>query len=80
MNPQFTAVSRILHTAKRNARVGEDHGINEHLPGFDFTREAGLLATIVRPDACAEPIAGGVRQFDRGINPAYAEHRRDRPE
>src|SRR5216684_177368 len=46
---QFPSITRMLHAAKRQTRIGSDHAVDEDTSGFEFFDEAIAFGVIVGP-------------------------------
>src|ERR1700686_2713380 len=61
---QLPPVARLLHAAKRNARIGSDHLVDEHHPSLQFVDEALALFFVIGPCARAQAKAHVVGNAD----------------
>src|ERR1039458_4676301 len=61
---KFATVSRSLHAAERQSRIGRYHRVDEDHAGFDLVDEAGLLGVVGGPDTGAETEFGIVGDAD----------------
>src|SRR6516162_156971 len=76
--PQFPSVSRPLHPAKWNPRIGGHHTVDENHPRIQFVDELLLLGSIVRPGARPQSESTIIRNPDGIVNifgPEHARHR-----
>src|SRR6516162_6001279 len=75
---QFASVSRPLHSAKRNPRIGGHHTVDEDHPGIEFVDELLLLGPIVGPGAGPQSESTIIRNPNGIVNvfgPEHACHR-----
>ena len=77
---ELASVAGVLDAAKRQARVGDDHAVHEHLPCLDLVDETCAFRDVVRPHAGAEPERRVVCQANRLGGITYPEKGGDRPE
>ena len=59
---KLASVAGVLYAAKRNARIGSHHLVDEDHSGFEFVDEALAFAVVFGPGAGAQAEAAIVRQ------------------
>ena len=77
---EFAAEPGAFYAAKRQTRIGGDHGVDEDHSGVQLRCEKFLFFAIVGPRAGAEPKCGVVRELDRVVGVAHPENSCNRTE
>src|ERR1700686_3994586 len=64
---QLPSMAGLLHPPKRNARIGSDHLVDKHHPGFQFVDKALAFFVVVGPGARSQAEAHVVGNANRFI-------------
>src|SRR5229473_1521162 len=75
---EFSTVPRMLHTAERHSRVGDDHLVQENHSCLEFVDETLGFPGIMGPGAGSQSEAAVIGDLYGLVHSLYAENRRDR--